>query len=294
MLKLKRIGKAVVCLLCCLTCLLCVKPVSALTSSASLVTTTTAAIGAAPGVSVESISVASAGHLVSVVHYNPSAGSSVIGCLENGTRLTVLGSSGNFYKIDCYDMNGYIAMSQVAVNEAGEYYVNSVEDSAEAKYLNSYSAQEALELKSALLAEAQTYLGTRYRYTGSTPSGFDCSGYTYYVFGQIGIDLGRSTLNQMSDGVIIAQEDLQPGDLVIYSNTGRGGFASHVAIYIGNGQIIHSGTSTGVVIADMSDTYYQKRFQCARRVILSDVAAAASLPTMDTITGSVGTSWRGN
>ncbi len=294
MLNFKHLGKAVVCLVCCLACLLCVNPVSALSSSSSLVTTTTAVIGAAPELSLDSISTQSAGHLVSVVHYRASTGSSVIGCLEDGTKVTVLGTSGNFYKIDCFDMNGYIAKSQVAENEAGEYYVNSVEGSSEAKYLDSYSNQAAMDLKSQLLQEAQKYIGTRYVWSGSSPSGFDCSGYTYYVFGQMGIELGRSTLAQMSDGVIIAQEDLQPGDLVIYSNTGRGGFASHVAIYIGNGQIIHSGTSTGVVITDMNEAYYQKRFECARRVILSDVAAAAILPTVSSITGSVGTSWRGN
>lgn len=286
----KRFSKIAVCLLCCVACLLCAAPVNAFSSA--LVGTSALALPEASAVSLENMSSRPSGHRVSVVHYSGSLSSSIIGCLEDGTKLTVLSVGAQFYKIDCYGVTGYIAKSQVAQGEDGEYYVNCTDDGAESKYLDSYSTQQAMELKSQLLDAADDYLGVRYSWGGASPSGFDCSGYTSYVFAQIGIELNRSALQQLENGVAIAQEDLQPGDLIFYSNTSGRGFCSHVAIYIGNGKMIHSGTSTGVVIADMDMPYYTSRFLCARRVILTDVAAAAAIPTPSSLTSSVGSGWR--
>lgn len=287
----KRLSSVFICLLC-IACVLLVNPVSALSTSSSLVSVTTSAITSAPDVSLENMAAVSGSRLVSLVHYSSYASSSVIGCLEDGTAVTVLSTSGSFYKIDCYDMNGYIAISQVAQDEAGEYYVCCDESSSESKYLDSHSAQEALELKSQLLTVSPQYVGTRYSWGGSSPYGFDCSGFTNYVFEQVGIELNRSALQQLQDGVVIAEEDLQPGDLVFYSGTSGRGFASHVALYIGDGKIIHASSSRGVVIDDLDDPYMHAYYQCCRRVILTDVAVSASMPTVSSITSSVGSNWR--
>lgn len=292
MLKFKGFARAALCLLCCVACLVCVNPVSAMSAS-SLISGTNAVVGMSPEVSLDSMATASEGRLVSVVHRTASYGATVIGCLENGTKVTVLGTKNSFYKIDCYDMKGYIAKSQVEQNEAGEYYVNCDTASDESKYLDSYSAQEAMDLKTQLLTVAKKYIGVKYVWGGTTPKGFDCSGYTSYVFGKIGIDINRTVLKQLSDGVIVAKEDLQPGDLIIFSNTtGSGNFASHVGIYIGNDQLIHCGTSKGVTIVSLSDSYYAKHYQCARRIILTDVATTATIPTMGSIATGVGSDWR--
>ena len=293
MFDLKRFSKLLVCLVC-LAGVLIANPVSALSASSSLVSGTTPAVAPAPELSLEAA--VSTGHLSSAVHYSPYASSTVIGYFENGTKLTVLRGSGNFYKVDCYDMTGYIAKSQVAVNEAGEYYVNCIEDSDESRYLDSYASQEAMELKSALMSTAPEYIGVRYREAGYSPKyGFDCSGYTKYVFDKVGIELTRSAVKQLSDGVIIAEEDLQPGDLVFYSGTGDdGGFASHVAMYIGNNQIIHASSTYGITIADFQGGPLYNNYQCARRVVLTDVSATASIPTVSSLTSSVGSGWRGN
>lgn len=291
MLNFKRFGKILVCMIC-LACVLLVNPVSALSTSSSLVSATTGVVSPAPGLSLENLTAAPSGHLVSLVHYRAYTSSNIIGCLEDGTRITVLGKSGSFYKIDCYDMKGYILKSQVAVDEAGQYYVNCDEDSSESKYLDSYNAQTAMELKSSLLQLAPEYVGTRYVWGGSSPWGFDCSGYTNYLFEKVGITLNRSALLQMQDGVIIAEEDLQPGDLVFYSGTNGRGFGSHVALYIGNGQIAHASTRRGVVIDDLHDPYMYKYYECSRRIILTDVAPAASIPTVNAITSAIGSGWR--
>lgn len=291
MFQLKGFRKAALCLLCCIACLFSISPVSALSTNS--ITSSITSVPMAPGVSLENMATASDGHLVSLVHRTASNGSTVIGCLENGTKVTVLGSKSHFYKIDCYDMTGYISKSQVTKTEAGEYYVNCNPNSIESKYLKGYSAKAALELKSQLMAVSKKYIGVKYVWGGTTPKGFDCSGYTSYVFDKIGIDINRTVLKQLSDGVIVSRDELQPGDLIIFSNTtGRGHFASHVGIYMGNDKVIHCGSSKGVTIVNLSDSYYSKHYECARRIILTDVSVSVTIPTMDTIASNAGSDWR--
>lgn len=281
----ERLGKVLVCLACCLACILTINPVSALSNTAPADT--------APALPPVSLDIpVSQGHLVSYVHYSASYSSTVIGCMEDGTKVTVLGTKGKFYKIDCYDMNGYIAKSQVVKNENGEYIVKAKEDSSESTRLASHSMQEALELKSEIVRISKKYIGVPYLLGGSTPRAFDCSGYTQYVYREAGISINRTVNTQLRNGVIVAKEDLEPGDLVIFSNTGSRGFASHVGIYLGNGKLIHASESKGITIVDLDSSYFAKHYQCARRVILSDVSLAATIPTVGSITGSIGSGWR--
>lgn len=290
MLNFKRFGKSTLCLALCLICLLFANPVSAL--STLTVPNNTVVPPQQPPVTLDAPTSQSQGHLVSYVRYSAYNGSTIIGCLEDGTVVTVLGSKNNFYKIDCYDMNGYIAKSQVAVNDAGEYYVKAVEGSRDTAYLPSYTVQEALELKSQVVQISQKYIGVPYVYGGTTPRGFDCSGLIQYVYKKAGVSLNRTACQQLSNTVIIAKEDLQPGDLVILSNTGGNGFASHTSLYLGNGKIIHAGTSRGVCIVDLDSSYFREHFQCARRIVVTDIAATATLPTIGSLTGNIGSDWR--
>lgn len=277
----KRLGTVIVCLICCLACIVCANPVFALSNTA------------APEMPVLSLDApVSNGHLVSYVHYSASYGSTIIGCLEDGTKVTVLGTKGSFYKIDCYDMNGYIAKSQVTQDAQGQYRVTAQADSSESTRLESHNVQQAMELKSEIIRISKKYIGVPYLLGGSTPRAFDCSGYTQYVFREAGIDINRTVNTQLRNGIIIAKEDLEPGDLVIFSNTGSRGFASHVGIYLGNGKLIHASESKGITIVDLDSTYFAKHYQCARRVILSDVSLASSIPTIGSITGNIGSGWR--
>lgn len=290
MFDFKRFGKVAVCLLCCVACLAAAVPASAV--STITVGITGGTVTKAPAVSLDNLDTQSSGHLVTKVHYYASSYSLVIGCLENGTKIKVLADYDPFYKIDCYDMTGFISKSHVAVNEAGEYYVNTVEGSSETTYLPSYSPQEAMILREKLIETAKKYIGVPYVYGGTTPWGFDCSGYLQYVFREIGIDISRVVTTQLQDGIIVAREDLQPGDLIIFSHTNGYNFASHIGMYLGNDQLIHCGETRGVTIVNLSDYYYSSHFECARRVILSDVSVEASMPTVNTITGTVSSGWR--
>lgn len=232
-------------------------------------------------------------YTVSKVHRSPYYDSTEIGCFRNGTLLTVLEETREFYKVDCYDMNGYIAKSQVSVNENGEYYVNCDKDSEETKQLPYYSMQTALELRDNLLTAAKEYIGVPYVSGGTSRWGFDCSGYTQYVFDQVGLTIERTVWTQMNVGIIVAKEDLQCGDLVIFSYTGEnGGFASHIGIYVGNDQVIHASSSRGVTISDLNSPYYVTHYQCARRIILEEEVFQLSVPVTGIMQNASGSYWR--
>ena len=105
---------------------------------------------------------------------------------------------------------------------------------------------------SALLSVAYSKLGARYVFGATGPNVFDCSGFTQYVFRQVGVSLSRTTFTQVNDGVPVSYSDLQVGDLV-FSNPG------HVGIYVGNGQIIHSPQTGDVVKVSKIWSFYAAR-----------------------------------
>ena len=127
------------------------------------------------------------------------------------------------------------------------------------KYTPSRGAAAASS--NAVVAYASNFLGTPYLWGGTTPAGFDCSGFTQYVYKHFGINLGRTTKNQIYDGVGVSRDQLQPGDLVFY---GKGGVPNHMGIYIGNGMYIHS-PRTGDVIK--ISPYDRSDYITARRVM---------------------------
>ena len=264
MLKKKRMGKRLSCLLMAVIVVMTmVLPASAISCFAPPLSVSMSK----PAVQEEETSETKE-VLVSVVRQYAGYGSTVVGRFENGTQIKVLSSTSAFYKVDCYDMNAYIAKSQVRVGDDGKYYVNCVAGSSETLTMQVHSLKDALELKSALRTRAMKYLGTPYVWGGETPRGFDCSGYTKYFFDKSGLRLGRMVINQMGNGIVIKREDLQCGDLVFFSYTSDRGFASHVGMYIGDGKMIHSANG-GVAIVPLSNSYWNAHYQGARRIVLT-------------------------
>lgn len=123
----------------------------------------------------------------------------------------------------------------------------------------------AAPLAQAVINTAFEYIGVPYRYGGTTPKGFDCSGFVQYVYARNGIKLPRTADIQYKSGAAVARGKLRAGDMVFFSTTERG--ASHSGIYLGDNKFINASSSRGIVICSMSDPYWQKRYWGARRII---------------------------
>lgn len=210
----------------------------------------------------------------SKVYYRASSNAAVLGNFEDGRELTVLGTSGDFYRVDCYDMTGYIHQSQVRMEDE-KYYVNCQADSKHTDVIEYISLDEAMSVRSQILNNARKKLGCRYVYGSKGPYVFDCSGFTSYVYKQSGYSLTRCSDTQPADGIIVSREGLQVGDLLFFSDRHSSGIG-HVAIYAGDGMMIHA-DSRGVVCTPLSERYYASRFVCARRVINVSAAQADEL-----------------
>ena len=117
-----------------------------------------------------------------------------------------------------------------------------------------------------ILAEAQKYLGCPYVSGGASPSGFDCSGFVYYVLKQLGYSPYRTPADQYKMGRSVSKDSLQAGDIVFFAGTYGSGI-SHVGIYAGNGQFIHSPNSRSTVsYSDLTSGYWAEHYYGARRV----------------------------
>jgi hypothetical protein len=130
-----------------------------------------------------------------------------------------------------------------------------------------------------LVATAKKYIGIKYAWGGTSPStGFDCSGFTSYVFKQYDVTLPRMTADQFNGGTAVKKADLEQGDLVFFTTYKAG--ASHAGIYVGSGNFIHASSSKGITISSINDPYYWgSRYLGARRYLSEEkVVQLAVLP----------------
>lgn len=140
-------------------------------------------------------------------------------------------------------------------------------------------AHTVADKASDLVGNAMGFLGVRYKRGGnSAETGFDCSGFVRAIYEQtVGLLLPRRADQQAATTTVIDKKELQPGDLVFF-NTMRRAF-SHVGIYVGDGKFIHSPRSGSEVrVEDMRQSYWQRRFDGARRVTPTATAVEANTP----------------
>jgi len=173
--------------------------------------------------------------------------------IPNGAKVSIVGSSGEWYQVEYGQYKGFVSAQYILTGAEAEEYAAANSSSAKAQEIIDYAKQ---------------YLGTRYKYGGASPSGFDCSGFTMYVFGKFGYSMPHSATAQskLSYAVSISKSELKPGDLVFFS---QGSSAiGHVGIYVGGGQFIHSSSPGDVVKYDsMSSSYYSSHYVCSRRIL---------------------------
>ncbi|RQW08222.1 NlpC/P60 family protein [Paenibacillus rhizophilus] len=122
-------------------------------------------------------------------------------------------------------------------------------------------------------------IGTKYVSGGTSTNGFDCSGFTMYVFDKMGIDLPHQSGSQFKMGDAVSRSDLRAGDLVFFNTTGKG--VSHVGVYVGSGKFAHASSSKGVTVTSLNDSYYVSRFVGAKRVMGSSAYQSVAVDSED-------------
>lgn len=208
------------------------------------------------------------GSYVNIREY-PSTNATVLGLIAKGKYVDILGSVGSdWYKVSYGSVTGFISAQYVqpGVAEYNRPVSGVITGASGSGLVSSLGSQfNSLPFAEQLCQYAKTFIGVPYVYGGSLPeTGFDCSGFTKYVYAHFGITIPR--LKQYEAGRRVEKADLQPGDLVFFNTTGVS--ISHVGLYIGYGQFIHAPTvGKSVCITELESDYYASRFVCAVRIL---------------------------
>lgn len=196
----------------------------------------------------------------------PNTSSSVLASLRNDTVVSVTGVQGGWFKVTYNGQKGYVHPDYLSFsNVQSSGSTGSSGSSSVTPPSNSISYNGSSEKRAAVLEYAAQFLGTPYVYGGSTPSGFDCSGFTSYVFKNTVGSIPRVAQAQFDATTRVSMDELLPGDLVFFGSSASS--ISHVGIYVGNNQFIHSPHTGDVVKYDSLTGSYASRFQGGGRVI---------------------------
>jgi len=221
----------------------------------------------------------------------PSTSHSIVSVAPQGSKCYIIGLNEGWYKVIygssiCYIRSDYLELTEIPYEnqdcaKSPKFYRGgkstgvipsaaalngTVSNSGSTASGNTASTGSATG--ASIVAEAQKYLGYRYVYGGASPStGFDCSGFVYYVLKQNGFSPYRTPADQYNQGTYVAKANLQPGDIVFFAGTGSSNAISHVGIYVGNGQMIHSPNSRSTVsYADITSGYWANHYYGACRM----------------------------
>ncbi len=220
----------------------------------------------------------------------PSTGYRSVAKASTGAKCYIIGLNNGWYKVIyngaiCYIRSDFLKLTEIPYeNQASpntpKFYrlgkstgvapsaaaLNGTSSGSGSSTSGSASAPVTGASGSEILAEAQKYLGTRYVYGGASPSGFDCSGFVYYVLKQCGYSPYRTPADQYKQGTAVGKSELKAGDIVFFANTYASGI-SHVGIYAGNGTFIHSPNSRSTVsYSDLTSGYWSEHYYGARRM----------------------------
>ena len=194
----------------------------------------------------------------------PSMSAPIVGEVSYGNALNIVGRTGDWAAAICGDKAGYIYGQFVKL---GSLSIGTPETAGGSTTVTNAPSLggSSLERGMQIAQYAVQFVGCPYSWGGKDPSGFDCSGFVYYVYQQFGITLNRVAQEQAQNGVPVDPSALQPGDvLCFYSGSS---YIGHAGIYIGNGMFVHAQNSvTGVVITELAGHYSERGFE-ARRIV---------------------------
>lgn len=190
------------------------------------------------------------------VRKTASASGAIVTKLAKGQAVTVTSQSKGWARISVKGKNGYVSSKYIAPKTVKKAAVKKTA-------VKKASVAPAGDFKAKAISVAKSNLGVKYKWAGNNPNGFDCSGLVTYSYGKAGVNLPRTAGEMYNIGTKVTS--LQPGDLLFYATSG-GRKVTHVAIYLGNGQMIHSATSKGVSIASINNSYWKPRFIGAKRL----------------------------
>lgn len=217
------------------------------------------------------------------VRKGPSTDTEIVTTLILNTGVTITAQTGDWYKVTYGDYTGYIYKPLISETPTVTNRGNAVRqpETTEAQAPTEDEEQKTTDSANneiptvpsnsaagdQIVSFARQYLGYRYVYGGTTPStGFDCSGFIYYIYKSCGYSISRSLSAQANTGTAVSKSELQAGDIVFFNNTSSGALG-HVGIYIGNGTMIHAANSKrGVVTDTINSGYYNTYYYTARRI----------------------------
>lgn len=210
----------------------------------------------------------------------PEEAANILCALAPGDLCYTVGVNDGFYKVLFGEHLGYVHSSQLNLTEIP--YENQASTQVPRFFVQGQSTGLPVSMASLLgekpkkadgtpvsgadfVEEAEKYLGIRYVHGGETPAGFDCSGLIYYVYNLLGYTVPRSVEAQSRCGHAVGNDLLKPGDLVFFATLG-GKSPSHVGIYLGNGEFIHSPNARSKVRVDALSGYWKNVYISARRL----------------------------
>lgn len=213
------------------------------------------------------------------VRAKASTSSETLGFLDYGDEIVLLEKDGDWYRINFENKTGYVkntlfkiidepVSSRSLTEEREEIKQEEVKETEKAE---TPEASEPIisSNTSGVVDYAKQYLGYPYIVGGKNPTtGFDCSGFTRYVFLNFGYSLGATAASQTNIGTEISRDDLKPGDLILFLNEEKTGIG-HTGIYLDRGEFIHAANPQRGVVTDNLNTnsYYNERFVSARRIV---------------------------
>ncbi len=229
------------------------------------------------------------------VRSRPTTSSAVIAKYRKNTKVEIFEKSGNWYRVSIgEDRYGWMSADWVKETVSrGSQADRTVADNKDGNADKAGDAQQTGDVppgteepadgdaaqsedkvdRQAVVEYAKKFLGVKYEWGEESPkTGFDCSGFVWYVYDKFGISITRQSSSQAQGGRKISKSELKPGDLVFFDTNDQNGKLndiSHVGIYIGDGKFIHASTyeHKKIVIESLSSSYYSKRYMCARDYI---------------------------